>query len=231
VADFFEKSIDGVAFYQQNHLTCWAAVALTAYRAKFGKTTRSTSLYNFFNGEAGAPYKTMVEFAEEIKNRMDEKGSNLEGAKAAVVAANPRFRGVPDGLSTHGAEPLFRNFLHMQVTRLVDGKPTQKGLIGSDDKNAIKALIKAKSPLVVFTSRSGLNGHLRLVHGYWDGGDAMSPQIMLWDPEGPLNAIDARDSSAAEEGNYPAFAKSRLLWPHFQQQIVERLQRGEIYHY
>jgi hypothetical protein len=230
MADTFEKNIDGIASYQQNHLTCWAAVALTAYRAKHGKAGRGGSLYSLFGAPGGEPFKKMLMFAEEIIADMQDNRSNLLGAKSNVIKRDPSYATVPDGLGSHSADALFRSFLKMRITRLVDGGAAPAGTLLRSDKAGLKALIKKHAPLVIYTSQAG-QGHLRLITGYWDGGDDFSPQIIIWDPEAPLNAMDAGVEGATDDKNWPSIAKSRVLWPHFQQQIVDRLQRGELYHY
>jgi hypothetical protein len=138
---------------------------------------------------------------------------------------------VPDGLGSLRADAFFKTFLKMKGTKMVDSPVCPKGAISGQDKIAVKFLIKSSSPVVIFTKLAGGGGHLQLIHGYWDGGDAHSPQIMIWDPEGPINEFDKGNAEADDPKKRHGFAKRRLLWPHFQQQVVKSLATPEVCHY
>lgn len=232
MADTFEKNIDSLAEYQMNHLTCWAAVALTAWRAKFGRSGRGASVESLLDAEGGSEFKDIFDFCGMIEEeRANTLNGTLDEAKALVYAKVPRYRNVPDGLGSLRADAFFKTFLKMKGTKMIDSNVCPKGAISGNDKIAVKFTIKTSAPIVIFTKMSGGGGHLQLMHGYWDGGDANSPQIMIWDPEGPINEFDKGNAEADDPKKRGQFAKKRLLWPHFQQQVVKGLLTPEIYHY
>jgi hypothetical protein len=232
MGDTFEKNLDSVAEYQSNHLTCWASVALTAYRAKFGKSGKGASVDSLLSADGGSEFKDIYDFCGEVEvERANSLTGDLETAAAAVRKRLPKYTNVPHGLGSLRADAFFKTFLRMKGMRVLDQDSCPKDAISGRDKLAVKALIKASSPIVIFTKMAGGGAHLRLIHGYWDGGDANSPQIMIWDPEARINEVDKGNADADDPKKQHKFAKSRLLWPHFQQQVVKTLLTPEVYYY
>jgi hypothetical protein len=231
MGDTFEKNLDSVADYQINHLTCWASVALTAYRAKFGRSGRGASVESLLSGDGGAEFKDIYDFCGEVEvERANSLDGDLEKAAAAVRRRMPKYANVPHGLGSLRADAFFKTFLKMKGLRVLDQDSCPKDAISGRDKLAVRNVIKASSPIVIFTKMGG-GGHLQLIHGYWDGGDAHSPQIMIWDPEARINEFEKGNPDADDPQKQHKFAKKRLLWPHFQQQVVKALLTPEVYHY
>jgi hypothetical protein len=233
MADQFIKNIDGVAEYQNNHLTCWAAVALTAYRAKFGISGKGASVASLLGGEGGGEFLDIFDFCAEIEvERANSVDGDIAKAIDAVRTRDPRFRNVVHGLGSGRAEAFFKTFLKMKGIAITDSKICKSTELSTQDKIGMKGFIKKNAPIVIFTKNAGGGGgHLRLIHGWWDGGDVNSPQICLWDPEAPLNAEEKGTADAMTPAKRGGLAKSRLLWPHFVDQVVKRLATPEVYYF
>ena len=231
MATEYTKDLDAVAEYQNNHLLCWASVALTCYRAKFGKSGKGASFYSMLSAPGGAEFMKIYTFVGDIEfERSNLDPGSIEQGKAAAIANNSAYANQPDGLGSGRADAFFKTFLKMKSIKLKDPAVAGTGDLNAGDKAAVRDFIKANAPVVVFRKLAGGAGHLQLIYGYWDGGDAQSPQIKFWDPEGPLTAVD-EGRCTNDFKQFPKYAKFRLLWDHFQQQVVKQLATDTLYYY
>lgn len=208
--------------YQPNALMCWAAVGLTLWRTRHGRQGRGHDVDTLMNapGGHGARYARMLDYAGALNEEMGGGTdlSDLPRAEAAVRRDNLAYAQVPSGLPASWANDFFVNVLGTRTTAL--GPTTSR--------EALKTLIRAHAPLAIFLRHPG---HLKLVVGYWDGGenDPASPQILMFNPEAYILAV----AGGADYGDdtVRSLREERWLWPHWLAHHAAQLVNGCCWHY
>jgi hypothetical protein len=189
--------------YQPNVLICWAAVALTLWRAKNGRQGAGLNMDTLFSRSGGERYMKMLDYAgylnEEMGGRTDL--GELPRAEAAVRRAHPQFVNTPSGLPDIWADAMF-SWLGCRSTTL-DSSVTAEML---------KSYIRAHAPIAIFQRNPA---HLQLIVGYWEADERPNePQIILFNPERLV-------LEQVRTGNYDinpnTLREDRWLWAHWQQ--------------
>lgn len=202
--------------YQPNVLECWAAVGLTMWRSKNGRSGTGAHLDALFARSGGARYAQMLEYSsflnEELGGGTDL--SRLPAAEAAVRRAQPRFANIPSGLPETWADGFF-TWLGCQSSSLT--------MINTAE--GIKQRIRDKGPIAIFTRNPG---HLQIIVGFWEGTTPDQPQLILFNPERyVLERIRTNNPSP----NPSTLREDRLLWSHWTNHYCGNLVGARGWHY
>jgi hypothetical protein len=205
--------------YQPNVLMCWAAVGLTLWRSRHGRAGRGRDMDALMRVPQGARYAQILDYATELNAEMSGGTDlgDLPRAEGVVRAGNPQYVQVPSGLPSTWANNFF--------TSVIGTRSTSIGT--STTRDQMKTLIRASSPLAIFTTQPG---HLKLIVGFWDGGpgDPQSPQIIMFNPEAYIHA--AR-SAGYGEATMRGLREERVLWSHWQTYYAPLLVDSKCWHY
>lgn len=199
--------------YQGNALQCWAAVAITMYRWKNGRSGYGSDMDTLFTRTGGGPFAEVLNFSTEINAELANSYKTLDQAAATVRAANPRWANTPTGLPDHSANRLF-TWLGCTSSPITSG--TTPG--------ELKEMIRTKGPIAIFKR---VPGHLLIIVGFWET-DPSQPQIVVFDPE-KYNRMLSNPASA--DVTPASIREDRWLWPHWQAYFAGNLVDGRGWHF
>lgn len=217
MGEYIRPGIRSCYVYQANVLECWAGVGLTMWRARHGRGGAGQSLDTLFARPGGARYLRILDYIallnEELGGGTDL--SQLPAAEGTVRGQHPEFRSVPSGLPATWADGYF-TWLGCRSTAL-------NAQVSAAD---MKALIRAKAPIAIFTRNPG---HLQIIVGYWEAdGHPDEPQLILFNPERYILEM-ARTGNVALDA--ASVREDRLLWPHWQLYYCGNLVDAKGWHY
>lgn len=215
MAEYIRPGIRECYSYQPNVLECWASVAITLWRSKYGRRGAGHDTDALFARRGGERYMAIMEYTAELNMELPYSYSldGLDQAEARVRRAQPRFVNTPSGLPSTWANSFF-TWLGCSSTAL-DASTTPE---------TIKTLLRDKGPIAIFTHNPG---HLQLIVGWWEG-DPAAPQLILFNPERYILEI-----ARTGDPNLPVrnIREDRLLWQHWQSYYCGNLVDAKGWHY
>jgi len=224
--EFLKPGLRQHYYYQPNHMLCWLASGFVLFRSKFGKGGRGNDIASFVHSDSDPYYESCLDFAGEVMLKMSEAQLSQEQAEQAVRAANARYRDVTAGLKFADASNYFVNFVKAKPTALGAGS----GALDPKNADALCALIRDHAPIAVFHKTEPTVGHVQLIIGYWRyQSNSADPQIIMFDPEAACNYLD--DHNGSDQDMSKTIGEHRLLWEHFQSQIVDQLVTPKFFAY